>query len=252
MKLVIDVGNTRITIAIFNYGKIVKQESVEEKGKYSTSYFSSFFKSFLGDNYVDACYLSSVVPNITYFINSCLKKDYPNIKIISISPESKTNIEYRVANPSEIGADLIGDLAIGKEKYGYPLLICDLGTASKVLLIDKDGNFSNCVIFPGMTLSMKTLAGNTALLPHIDVEPCETILERDTIGAMNAGVVYSHIYGLEGICQQYEKEIGYTCKRVITGGCACKISSMIPDNYIFDKDFLLEGIYLLGKMNEVE
>ena len=239
MKLVIDVGNTRVTVALFEDDVIVKQESIEEKHKYSTAYFSTFFKNFVGNYNFDACYLSSVVPNISYFINSCLKKDYPEISLVTISPELKSNVKYNVNNPSEIGADLIGDLAIGKEKYGYPLLICDLGTASKVLLIDDSGEFKSCVIFPGMTLSMRTLAGNTALLPHIDVNACQTILGKDTIDAMNAGVVYSHIYGLEGICQQFEKEIGYKCKRVITGGCACKIADMIPPNYIFDKDFLL-------------
>lgn len=252
MKLIIDVGNTRITFALFDEGKLVRQESVKEKEKYSTDYFSAFFKKFLENVDFNACYLSSVVPNISYFINSALKVNYPNVKTIVISPECKSNMEYHVDNPSEIGADIIADLAIGKEKYGFPLIVCDLGTASKVLLIDKNGNFDSCVIIPGMTLSMRSLAGNTALLPHIDINQCKTILAKNTIAAMNAGIVYSHLYGIEGICQQYEKEVGYKCKRVITGGCACKVRTMIPENYIFDEDFLLEGIYLLGKMNEVE
>lgn len=252
MKLIIDVGNTRITVALFDEGNLIRQESVKEKAKYSTNYFVDFLPNFLGEDSFDACYLSSVVPNITYFINSALKKVYPKAKIVTITPESKSDVKYDVTNPSEIGADLIGDIAIGKEKYGYPLLICDLGTASKVLFIDKDGVFKSCVIFPGLTLQMRTLAGNTALLPHIDISKCQTILAKETSDAMNAGVVYSHIYGIEGICQQYEKEIGYKCKRVITGGCACKIRNMIPENYIFDENFLLEGIYLLGKMNEEE
>lgn len=252
MKLIIDVGNTRITFALFDEGKLVRQESVKEKEKYSTDYFSTFFKKFLENVDFDACYLSSVVPNISYFINSALKVNYPTVKTIAISSESKSNLEYHVDNPSEIGADIIADLAIGKEKYGFPLIVCDLGTASKVLLIDKNGNFDSCVIIPGMTLSMRSLAGNTALLPHIDINQCKTILAKNTISAMNAGIVFSHLYGIEGICQQYEKEVGYKCKRVITGGCACKVRTMIPKNYIFDEDFLLEGIYLLGKMNEVE
>ncbi|MCQ2087096.1 MAG: type III pantothenate kinase [Bacilli bacterium] len=252
MKLIIDVGNTRITIALFNEGKIVRQESVEEKEKYSANYFVKLFKNFIASDSVDACYLSSVVPNITYFINTALKTGFDGIKLFSISSECKSNIIYDVKEPSEVGSDIIGDVAIGKEKYGYPLLICDLGTASKVLLINEKGAFSNCIIFPGMTLQMRSLGGGTALLPDMDIEKCDTILANETMGAMNAGVVYSHIYGIEGICQQFEKEIGYKCKRVITGGCACKIKDMIPENYIFDKDFLLEGIYLLGKMNEVE
>ena len=252
MKLIIDVGNTRITFALFEEGKIVRQDSVKEKDKYCINYFSEFFEKFLNGDSFDACYLSSVVPNIAYFINSSLKVNYPNAKVVEISPDCKTNMNYNVDNPNEIGADIIADLAIGKEKYGYPLIVCDLGTASKVLFIDKNGDFDSCVIIPGMTLSMRSLAGNTALLPHIDINQCKTILAKNTVAAMNAGIVYSHLYGIEGICQQFEKEVGYKCKRVITGGCACKVRSMIAENYIFDEDFLLEGIYYLGKKNEVE
>lgn len=252
MKLVIDVGNTRIVFGLYNEGKLIRKESTEDKEKYSVDYFSLFIKKFANSDSFDACYLSSVVPNVTYFLTTALKFNFKNVKVISITPESKTNLKYNAENPHEIGADIIADVAIGKAKYGYPLLVCDLGTASKVLLIDKEGNFDSCVILPGMTLSMRSLAGNTALLPHIDIDKCQTILARNTIDAMNAGVVYSHIYGIEGVCTQYEKELGYKCKRIITGGCACKICNMIPENYIFDEDFTLEGIELLGKMNEVE
>ena len=252
MKLIVDVGNTRITFALFDGGKLIRQKSVEEKEKYSASYFYNFIKEFVGADSFDALYLSSVVPNITYFLNYVMKIHYPKVKIITITPDSKSNMEYHTDNPSEIGADIIADLAIGKEKYGYPLLVCDLGTASKVLLIDKEGNFDSCVIIPGMTLSMRSLVGNTALLPDIDIDECKTILAKNTIDAMNAGIVYSHLYGIEGICQQFEKEVGYKCKRIITGGCASAVHNMIPGHYIYDEDFILYGIDYLGRKNEVE
>lgn len=251
MKLVIDVGNTRIILALFDEGKIIRRISLDEKEKYTSAFFSSTIKKLLEKDSIDACYLSCVVPTLTIEILKAIKNDCPSANIVEISPKLKTNLEYKNDNPDEIGADLVADLAIGKEKYGYPLLICDLGTASKVLFINKNGDFDSCVIIPGMTLSLKSLVGNTALLPDIDIKETKTIMARNTTDAMNAGVVYSHIYGLEGICKQYEKEAGVTCKKVITGGCASKIVSMLPEGYIYDKDFLLEGIYYLGKLNEV-
>ena len=237
MKLIVDVGNTRITFALFGEGKLIRQMSVEEKEKYSTDYFVMFIKKFAQNDSFDACYLSSVVPNVTYFLTTALKKHYPKVKVISISAESKTNMEYKTDDPHEIG---------------YPLLVCDLGTASKVLFVDDSGNFASCVILPGMTLSFRSLAGNTALLPEVDVKEIKTVMAKNTIDAMNAGIVYSQLYGIEGICQQYEKELGYKCKRVITGGCASAVRKMIPDNYIYDEDFILYGIDFLGRLNEVE
>ena len=252
MELIVDVGNTRITFALFDEGKLIRQMSVEEKEKYSTDYFVMFIKKFADNDSFDACYLSSVVPNITYFLTTALKKKYPKVKVIAISAESKTNMEYKTDDPHEIGSDIIADVVIGKEKYGYPLLVCDSGTASKVLFVDDSGNFASCVILPGMTLSFRSLAGNTALLPEVDVKEIKTVMAKNTIDAMNAGIVYSQLYGIEGICQQYEKELGYKCKRVITGGCASAVRKMIPDNYIYDEDFILYGIDFLGRLNEVE
>ena len=252
MKLIVDVGNTRITFALFDNGKLIRQKSVEEKEKYSTDYFVMFIKKFAENDSFDACYLSSVVPNVTYFLSTALKVSYPKVKIVAISSDSKTNMKYETDNPHEIGSDIIADVVIGKEKYGYPLLVCDLGTASKVLLVDKNGNFSSCAILPGMTLSFRTLAGNTALLPDVDVKEIKTVIAKNTIDAMNAGIIYSHLYGIEGICKQYEKELGYDCKRVITGGCASAVHNMIPVNYIYDEDFILYGIDYLGRLNEVE
>lgn len=251
MKLVVDVGNTRIILALFSEDKIVRRLSCDQKEQYCCPFFSMIFKMFIDKDEIDACYLSCVVPALSMIIHETLKDDYPNVQIVDISSKLKSNVEYKCDDPNEMGADLVADLAIGKEKYGYPLLICDLGTATKVLFINKNGDFDSCVIIPGMTLSLKSLVGNTALLPDVDIEETSSILAKNTNDAMNAGVVYSHLYGLEGICEQFEKEAGVECKRIITGGCASKIVGMIPDKFIYDKDFLLEGIYYLGKLNEV-
>ena len=85
MKLIVDVGNTRIAFALFDEGKLIRQMSVEEKEKYSTDYFVMFIKKFADNDSFDACYLSSVVPNVTYFLITALKKKYPKVKVIAIS-----------------------------------------------------------------------------------------------------------------------------------------------------------------------
>mgnify|MGYP003304913521 CR=1 FL=1 len=141
MKLIIDVGNTRIVFALFKQSKLHKKLSIKEAGVDFSNSFSSILESFIGENSFDSCYLSSVVPSITNSIRDYLKVKYPSVKIVEILPSLETNLVYKVDNPKEIGADLLADLAIGKEKYGYPCLIADLGTASKILLLDKTGTF---------------------------------------------------------------------------------------------------------------
>ena len=247
-KLIIDIGNTSINFALFVEDNIDRKTSTRDKDKYSLEYFMSFIYGFLGHEKIDDIYISSVFPNVAEFINKALDKLYPDIIPFFISPKSKTNLEYNVDDPNEIGADIIGDLAMGKKKYGYPLLIADLGTATKILLIDKNGNFKACNILPGLTLSLRSLAANAALLPDIKVSECNSVLASNTIDAMNSGVIYSHIGGIEYIFDCYEKELGYKCKKIFTGGAGMKIKVLLGDKYDFDEDLLLEGINYLGDL----
>jgi len=247
-KLIIDIGNTRINFALFEGNSLVEKVFTIDKDKYSKSYFKAFIFGFLGMQDIENIYISSVVPNLSETIVKVLSELYPNIKPYFITPESKTNLKYEVDNPSEIGADIIGDLAIGKEKYGYPLLIADLGTATKILLIDKNGNFSACNFIPGLTLSLKSLADKAALLPDVKVSSAKSVMSKNTIDAMNSGVIYSHIGGIEYIFDLYEKELGYKVKKVFTGGCSMRIKSLLEDKYELDENLLLEGINYLGDL----
>ena len=245
-NLIVDIGNTSITFAIFDNGELTEKVSTKDKEKYSYEYFLAFSYGFIGLRDIENIYISSVVPSITEILCDAFKRLRPEITQYLISSESKTNLEYHVDNPSEIGADIIVDLAIGKKKYGYPLLIADLGTATKILLIDKDGNFSACNIIPGLTLSLRSLASNAALLPDVKVSGAKSVLSKNTIDAMNSGVIFSHIGGIEHIFDLYEKELGYKCKKIFTGGCATRIKSLLEGKYEIDENLLLEGINFLG------
>ena len=247
-KLIIDIGNTRINFALFEDDKLIEKVASDNKDKYSLEYFMSFIYGFLGYKDIEKIYISSVVPNLSELLSKTLLELYPNVKPYFINLASKTILEYKVDDPSEIGADIIGDLAIGKKKYGYPLLIADLGTATKILLIDKEGNFKACNIIPGLTLSLRSLASNAALLPDVNVGECKSILASNTIDAMNSGVIFAHIGGIEYIFDLYEKELGYKCKKIFTGGAGMRIKPLLENKYEFNENLLLEGINFLGDL----
>ena len=145
-------------------------------------------------------------------------------------------------NPSEIGNDLIADLVGAKEEYGYPILIADLGTASKILLLDNKGVFTSCLIMPGLTLSANSLISKAALLPEVSLEAPKSILASNTIEAMNAGIVYGHLEMILGLINRYENELGYPCKHIITGGNSVFIKDLLPKDYIYDEDICLKGL----------
>lgn len=254
MNLCIDVGNTTIGMGFFKEEKLIKKIVLTIDLKKTKDEYISVLKRTLYENDFDVkdiknIILSSVVPSINGQLKMALV-DLFGIEPMLIAPGIKTGLIIHVDNPSEIGNDLIAVMVGVKDKYSYPCLIADLGTASKILLIDKDGAFTTCTIMPGLSISAATLTSKTALLPEISFTEPKTVLARNTIDAINAGVVYGHADMVDGLIRRFEKEIGYKCKHILTGGGSMYIKNVLQEEYIYDPDVCLYGLNRIIVRNE--
>lgn len=246
MNLCIDVGNTSIGVGVFYNDKLIKKIRLTTGLEHTEDEYFTVIKRRLEDNdikinKIQHIILSSVVPSVNVPLKNALKRIF-NVDVISIQPGVKTGLMLKTDNPSEIGNDLIADLVGAKEEYGYPILIADLGTASKILLLDNKGVFTSCLIMPGLTLSANSLISKAALLPEVSLEAPKSILASNTIEAMNAGIVYGHLEMILGLINRYENELGYPCKHIITGGNSVFIKDLLPKDYIYDEDICLKGL----------
>lgn len=246
MNLCIDVGNTSIGVGVFYNDKLIKKIRLTTGLEHTEDEYFTVIKRRLEDNdikinKIQHIILSSVVPSVNVPLKNALKRIF-NLDVISIQPGVKTGLMLKTDNPSEIGNDLIADLVGAKEEYGYPILIADLGTASKILLLDNKGVFTSCLIMPGLTLSANSLISKAALLPEVSLEAPKSILASNTIEAMNAGIVYGHLEMILGLINRYENELGYPCKHIITGGNSVFIKDLLPIDYIYDEDICLKGL----------
>lgn len=256
MNVCIDVGNTTISVGLFERNKKVEKLSfttdlVKTEDEYASLILQQVNAKNIDVKRVDKIIYSSVVPGI----NRPLKEAFNMVfkkEIMTIGPGFKTGLSIKVDNPGEIGNDLIADLVGAKEKYGYPTLIADLGTASKILLIDKNGTFSSCVILPGISLSAASLSKKAALLPDVALEAPKTIIAKNTISAMNAGIVFGHADMILGLVKRYEKELGYPCKHILTGGGAYYVKGILENDFIYDSWLNLEGLNVLIERNEAK
>ena len=254
MNLCIDVGNTTIGVGFFKEEKLLKKIVYTIDLKRTKDEYISVIKRTLKENDFDVkdfkhIILSSVVPSINTPLRLALKEIF-DIEPMSIAPGIKTGLIIHVDNPSEIGNDLIAVLVGVKDKYSYPCLIADLGTASKILLIDKNGAFTTCTIMPGLSISAATLTNKTALLPEVAFVEPKTILAKNTIDAINAGVVYGHADMIDGLIRRFEKEIGYKCKHILTGGGSIFIKNVLQEEYTYDPDICLFGLNRIILRNE--
>lgn len=253
MNICIDVGNSTIGIGAFKDNKLIERMVVNTDTRFTEDEFYQLFKSCFanfnkGNEKLDNIIFSSVVPQINVSLLSALKK-LSDIEPLLIGPGTKTGLSIRVDNPLEIGNDLIADLVAAKEKYGYPCLIADLGTASKILLLDKTGTFVSCLIMPGLTLSAESLSNKAALLPEVSLIAPKSIMAKNTLSAMNAGIVYGHADMITGLIKRYESELGYTCKHILTGGGAVYVKEIMQNDFVYDQNLNLEGLNIIINKN---
>ena len=254
MNICIDVGNSTIGIGAFIDNKLVERMVVNTDPHFTEEQFYQLFKrpfNFVkeGKASIDNIIFSSVVPQVNLPIINALK-ELTNINPILIGPGTKTGLAIKVDNPLEIGNDLIADLVSAKEKYGYPTLIADLGTASKILLLDKTGTFTSCLIMPGLTLSAQSLSNKAALLPEVSLIAPNTVLAKNTLSAMNAGIVYGHADMILGLINRIEKELGYSCKHILTGGGSIYLKDILKDDFIYDQNLNLDGLNIIVNKNK--
>ena len=253
MNICIDVGNSTIGIGAFKENVLVERMVINTDPHFTEDEFYQIFKKPFavvskGLEKIDNIIFSSVVPQINVPLLSALKK-LSDAEPILIGPGTKTGLSIKVDNPAEIGNDLIADLVGAKEKYGYPCIIADLGTASKILVLDKNGTFMSCLIMPGLTLSAESLSSKAALLPEVSLIAPKSVIAKNTLGAMNAGIVYGHADMILGLINRLEKEMGYPCKHVLTGGGATYIKEIVKDDFLFDRDLNLNGLNIIINKN---
>ena len=240
MKLLIDIGNTAIKFAT------LKEDKVNYIDRFYTCELSNYkLDKVLGKLPFDAVYISSVVPKVHPQIDEYFKAKFnlvPHyIKVGDYSP-----IKINIDHPNELGVDLYCDIVAGYKKakeLNKPVIVIDLGTASKLLLIGPDAVFSSCAILPGINMSKKMLSSSTALLPNVERQEIKKVTEaRNTVEVINSSVYYGHIEMINGLLNRIEKEINQNCYYIITGGDAGYVYKNIKAPNELNPILCFEGI----------
>lgn len=254
MILVIDVGNTHITIGVFDGDEIqatfrMTSGQVWTSDEYGIHLCSLLEHRGIEPSSIQDVVISSVVPNVMYSLNSGVIK-YFNVRPLSVKPGTKTGIRLVTANASEIGADRIVDAVAGYTLYGGPVLVIDFGTATTYDLILEDGSFVAGITSPGIRISAKALWEDTAKLPEIEIRKPKSILAKDTISSMQAGLVYGYIGQTEYIIQKVKEESKLPGMKVVaTGGLGKIIADETNSIQVYDNMLTLKGLRLIYEKN---
>ena len=254
MLLVIDVGNTNITLGIFDKDKLIATFRLTTKRQRTSDEFGLDICELiehrnLSVSDIDDIVIASVVPDIMYSLTSALVK-YLDRNPLEVGPGIRTGIRIATENPREIGADRIVDCVAAHELYGGPVLVMDFGTATTYDVVTKDGAFIAGITAPGLRTAARALWGDAAKLPEVEIKTPASILARETISSMQAGLVYGCIGQTEYIIDRIIKETGYKdLITVATGGLGKLIADETKKIQHYDAMLTLQGLRLIYEKN---
>ncbi len=250
MIFAVDVGNTNITCAIMEKMEVRASFRITTKTQRTSDEYGLLMTEFLKNgniriDTIEDVILASVVPAVMHsLVNGIVK--YLNKKPIIVGEGTRTGLMIRTANPKEIGADRIVDAVAAYELYGGPVIVCDFGTATTYDLITDDGAFIAGITSPGIRICANALWNDTAKLPEIEIELPPSILAKDTVTSMQAGLVYGCIGQTEYIIRKVIEESGFkNVKVVATGGLGRLISENCESIEVYDRDLTMKGLWLI-------
>ena len=254
MLLVIDVGNTNITIGIYDGDDLCASFRLSTKDRTRTSdefgieLYNLLHAKNIKASDIKSTIISSVVPNLMHSLTNAIYK-YFNMEPLIVGPGIKTGLSIHIDEPRSLGADRIVDAVAAYTIYGGPILVLDFGTATTYDFVSADGVFECAVTAPGIEICAEAMWSKAAQLPKIEIKKPASILAKNTITSMQAGVVFGYIGSVEYIISAMKKELGCGCKVVATGGLGRIIASETKMIDEYDPDLTFKGMKIIYEKN---
>ena len=238
MLLALDIGNTAITIGVFD------GEQVRARWSIATDVET---EELSGDD-IDEAILGSVVPSLTPVFQEVCRR-YFKVTPLVVDPGVRTGIRIIYDSPRDVGADRIIDAVAAIKLYGPPLIVVDFGTATVFDAISKEGDYVGGAIAPGIGISLEALFERTAKLPRIELERPKHAIGKTTVSAMQSGIVFGYVGLIEGIISRMKAELDPNAKVIATGGYAPLIARETPVIQEVNVDLTLVGLRLIQEAN---
>ncbi len=250
MLLTADIGNTSITIGLFEDTALVEEFRLASDKDLSPEEYEVLLKSLLKDFKVNGCIISSVVEELTDRFKEAVLAVI-KVEPIILSPNTSTGIAIKIDNPNEIGADRIANAAGAYVLYNHPVIVVDFGTATSFDIVNAKGEFVGGVIAPGLNLQLKSLNKFTSKLPKIEVANSPKAIGTNTCDAILSGVIRGCASMIDGLVKQCEDELGEKAVLVATGGYASIVGEYLARPFDFINPTLtLDGLRYLYHLNQ--
>lgn len=249
MLLAIDVGNTHTVLGLYEGPKLehhfrIQSERNRTEDEYQVLLVTLLNVVGLEPDDVDASILASVVPMLTERLVRAVRRAFGHETVV-VGPGIKTGMPILYENPKEVGADRIVNAIAAYERVRGGVIVVDFGTATTFDCVSNRGEYLGGVIAPGISLSAEALFARAARLPKTEIVKPPHVLGRNTVHAMQSGLVFGYVGLVDGIVERLQTEMGYPCAVLATGGEAPLIASESKAIQETDEFLTLDGLRML-------
>ena len=254
MILTVDVGNSNIVLGAVEGDQIVLEARLRTDATKTSDEYCIDLKTLLEvygvkPEDIEGSIIASVVPQVLNSMQTAIKKLTGKTALV-VGPGLKTGLNILIDNPSQTGADLVVGSVAALREHKPPMIIVDMGTATTMMVLNKDGAFIGGCIAPGVKISLDALTDRTALLPGLQLDQPKKAIGRNTIDCMRSGIMMGAACMLDGMVERMEAELGCKTTVIVTGGIAKFVIPMCKTPMIYDKDLLVKGLAILYRENK--
>ena len=255
MLLAIDVGNSNISLGIFQDSALRMKAKISVKTRRSADEYAAVLYDLMRMNHIareeiKGCILASVVPELTGLVEDAARI-VTGTQVLRVGPGIRTGFRIRLDDPSQLGSDIVADTLAALTEYGAPLVVIDAGTVTTIIAVDRNRTYLGGCILPGIRPSAMLLKDATALLPSIELGSGEeACLGRTSAEAMRCGLLLGSAMMVDGFIDRYTALPGMAdAKYVATGGSAPLVTARCRREIAQDPDLTLKGLRYLYEAN---
>lgn len=256
MLICVDIGNTNITIGGFSDEELKFTARLATDHRRTSDQYAIEIKDIMrlndiADGDIHGAAICSVVPTVGSSIEKAINKLF-GITPMVLGPGIKTGLNIKIDNPAQLGADLAAGAVGALDKYPAPCVIIDLGTATTISVIGRNGEFLGGAIAAGIKLTLDALASRTAQLPMVNIEAPKSVIGSNTADSMKSGLVIGAASMIDGMITRIERELNVPVNVVATGGLAPVVVDFCAHKIALDDNLLLDGLRIIYNKNHTK
>ena len=254
MLLTVDVGNTNLTLGLYEGEKLgshwrLATDHARMPDEYGLQFLALLERAECGQDCLTGVVLASVVPNLTArVVQAC--QEYLKQEPLVVDTGIKTGIRIRYEDPRAVGADRVADAVAVLKLYGGPACVIDFGTATTFNAVTAEGDYLGGAITAGVNLAAEALYTRAAKLPRMDLQRPPSVIGRNTVHAMQSGLLFGYVSMVEGMVARFRSELGSDMKVIATGGLAEVVAKETDVIDIISPWLTLDGLRIIWELNQ--